>query len=134
MGDTRSEWYQLRDAVERADFSAAATLLQHEPLLIDERNSIGETVLHFLAVENCQPAVEWLHAHGADLNAMNKFGTPLLFEVALLGYQDLLLWLIAHGAHPNQTRPDGQRIEEFLAEFNKAETIAFIKKHIVPDV
>ena len=43
MNQGRPEWYQLRDALERADFSAAATLLQSDPCLIDERNGIGET-------------------------------------------------------------------------------------------
>src|SRR5258708_4784566 len=102
MSTARQEWFQLRDALERGDFSSASALLEKDSSLIDERNGIGESILHFLSVEDNRPAVEWLHTRGADLNAANEFGTPLLFEVALLGNQELLLWLIEHGADPKK--------------------------------
>ena len=57
----RPEWYRLRDALAQADFDAAAAMLKNEPRLIHWQNGLGETVLHFLAVENNQPAIEWLH-------------------------------------------------------------------------
>src|SRR5215471_14495240 len=107
MSEVRPEWYQLRDALERVDLKSAATLLNNEPGLIYERNGIGETVLHFLAVEDNRSAVEWLHSRGADLDAKNKFGTPLLFEVALLEYRDLFLWLVRHGADPQKKTAGG---------------------------
>ena len=129
MSDVRPEWYQLRDALEQADFVTAAALVEKDPRLLDERNGIGETVLHFLAVENNQPAVEWLHARHADLNATNELGTPLLFEVAELGYRDLLVWLLRHGADPRNRKPDGQSLDEHLAERGKTDMIAFIKEH-----
>src|SRR5690242_1124898 len=110
MSAVRPEWYQLRNALEQADFAAATAILEKDPRLIDERNGIGETVLHFLAVENNQAAVEWLYARGADLNATNKFGTPLLFEVAALEYHDLVLWLVQHGADTDKKKSDGQPI------------------------
>ena len=83
-------------------------------------------------MENNQPAVEWLHAHHADVNATNEFGIPLLFEVAELGYRDLLVWLLQHGADPKKKRSDGQSIEEHLAERDKTGMIAFIKEHVTP--
>lgn len=91
---------------------------------------MGESVLHFLAVENNQPAIEWLHSRNADLNTTNEFGTPLLFEVALLGYQNLFLWLVQHGADPKNKDADGLRIDEYLAECDKPEIVAFVKEHI----
>lgn len=132
MSTARPEWFQLRDALEQADFAGASTLLDKDPSLLNERNGIGESVLHFLAVEDNREAVEWLHKRGADLNAANKFGRPLLFEVAQLGYRDLFLWLIEHGADPNKKDAQGQRIDEYLAEFDEPEMIEFIKKHIAP--
>ena len=132
MNRARPEWYQFRDALERADFSGASTLLDQDSGLLDERNGIGESVLHFLAVENNRQAVEWLHARGADLNAVNEFGTPLLFEVAQLGYRDLLLWLVERGADPKKKDAQGQRIDEYLAECDKPEMIQFISQHIGP--
>jgi ankyrin repeat protein len=130
MSSTRPEWYQLRNALEQGDPSAAAALLEQDPALIDERNGLGETVLHFLAVENNLPPVEWLHSQGADLNVTNKFGTPLLFEVARPGYEELLLWLIKHGADPKMKNADGETIEEYLAYIKEPGMIAFIKAHV----
>jgi hypothetical protein len=98
MSSVQPGWYRFRDALEQGDFAAASALLLQDPRLIDHANNLGETVLHFLAVENNQPAVEWLASRGADLNPSNEFGTPLLFEVAQLGYRELLLWLVRHGA------------------------------------
>lgn len=133
MSRARPEWYQLLDALERADFSGASALLEKDSSLVDERNGIGESVLHFLAVENNRQAVEWLHARGgSDLNAANEFGTPLLFEVAQLGYRDLLLWLIEHGADPKKKDAEGQRIDEYLADIDQPEMVEFIKQHIAP--
>jgi ankyrin repeat protein len=132
MSTARPEWYQLRDALERGDYSDASTLLEQDSRLIDERNGIGESILHFLSVEENLPAVKWLHTRGADLNVANEFVTPLLFEVAQLGYKELLLWLIEHGADPKRRDAQGRRIEEYLAEFEKPEMIAFISKHIMP--
>jgi ankyrin repeat protein len=129
MNSTRPEWFQLKNALEQGDVSLASSLLEKDSTLIDERNGIGESVLHFLAVENNRHAVQWLHTQGSDLNAVNEFGTPLLFEVALLGYRELFIWLVEHGADPNKTNAEGQRIEDYLAEFSKAEMIDFIKQH-----
>jgi ankyrin repeat protein len=127
------EWYHLRDAVEQGDLATAETLLQNNPELLDERNGIGETVLHFLAVEDCSPGVKWLHAKGGSLNTTNEFGTPLLFEVALLGYRDLLLWLLAQGADPKQRDNNGQSLRRYLADFGESDMVAFLDEHITPD-
>jgi ankyrin repeat protein len=72
-------------------------MLKANPQLLTLTNSIGETVLHFLAIENDMEGVAWLHAHGFSLNTRNKFGDPMVFEVAGLGYKDLLLWLARNG-------------------------------------
>lgn len=127
MTSTNPEWYRFRDAVETGDHTGANKLLEQTPSLIDRRNSIGETVLHFLAVENHQPGVDWLLREGADPNPINGAGTPLLFEVALLGYKDLFLFLVENGADPGVKHSEGQSIVEYLMEFEKADMIAFVK-------
>src|SRR5260370_40302662 len=108
MNSVQADWVRFRDALEQGDFAAASTLLQHDPRLINSVNDVGETALHFLAVENNRPSVEWLQSRGADLNSTNEFGTPLLFEVAQLGYRDLFLWLVRRGADPKKKNADGQ--------------------------
>jgi ankyrin repeat protein len=116
--------------MEQGDPETGAELLKQHPGLLEERNGLGETVLHFLAVENNQPAVAWLHEQGADVNVTNAFGTPVLFEVAQLGYRDLFLWLVQHGADPNRRGKDGQSMEDYLLEFGKAEMLRLIKEQV----
>jgi ankyrin repeat protein len=78
--------------------------------LLSLRNGIGETALHFLAVENDMKGVAWLHARGFDLNAKNHFRNPVIFEVAQLGYKQLLLWFVENGADPNAHNAEQQDI------------------------
>jgi ankyrin repeat protein len=91
-------WYDFRNSVYSGLFEYAENLLAANPCLFDLSNSIGETVLHFLAVENNLEGVEWLYARGFSFNTKNRFGTPMIFEVASVGHRDLLLWLFQHGA------------------------------------
>ena len=121
MTNTTSEWRAFRGAVAGHDFTRAAFLLAGAPDLIGRKNGIGETCLHWLAVEDDLDAVKWLFGHGSDLNCSNGFGTPLVFEVALLGYTELFRWLIANGADPAQRDADGQSLKEYLLEHDKAD-------------
>ena len=73
----RSSWYEWRDAIAGRDFATAATFIQMDPELIQKTNGIGETVLHFLAVENDAMGVAWLDEQGADINCENDFGIPV---------------------------------------------------------
>ncbi len=65
------------------------------------RNGVGETVLHYLAVENCILEVEWLISQGADINSQTDFGDTPLINVAQLGYEEMTKLLLKHGAHVN---------------------------------
>ena len=89
MSITDPVWQEFRDVVYSGDFARASEMVSCRPALLHMMNSIGETVLHFLAVENDLRGVSWLHARGADLDTKNAFGQPVLFEVAYLGYKEL---------------------------------------------
>ena len=64
----RPSWYELRDAIAGRDFATAAATIQIDPALIKTTHGIGETALHFLAVENDAMGVAWLDEQGADIN------------------------------------------------------------------
>ena len=72
----RPSWYEWRDAIAGRDFATAAATIQIDPALIKTTNGIGETALHFLAVENDAMGVAWLDEQGADINCENDFGIP----------------------------------------------------------
>lgn len=120
-------WYDLRNAVYAKDFSKARTLLHENPHLIDLRNGIGETVLHFLAVENDIEGIAWLHKQGFGINEKNEFGTPIIFEVAGLEYKELFQWFVSEGADLEITDSDNHKILEYLEEYDNQSMIDFLK-------
>jgi ankyrin repeat protein len=62
-------------------------LLRSEPALMEAKTGLGETPLHYLAVENQLEAVRSLVEHGADVDTINECGGTPLSEAALLGYE-----------------------------------------------
>ena len=85
--------------------SAGLRLLSAAPDLITARTGLGETALHYLAVENQLEAVRTLVEYGAEVNTVNKCGGTPLSEAASLGYVDLVRYLLAVGA---QIHVEGQ--------------------------
>jgi ankyrin repeat protein len=126
-------WYRLRNAIFDKEFGSAEVLLAQNPKLIEARNGIGETVLHFVAIEDDAAGVAWLHARGADINTKNAFGTPVLFEVAELSYQTLFDWFIEQGVNVRATDRNGQDIVAYLESFGKNEMAAYVRKRLLPN-
>lgn len=121
------EWYELRTLVWERKFVEAAALLARMPSLRAAVNGIGETVLHYLAVENDLDGVSWLAAHGFDLNTRNESGIPVVFEVAFLDYKDLLRWFMEHGADLKCRNDEGQNIKEFVMDFGHEDISKFLE-------
>ena len=69
-------------------------LLKAEPDLISVRDGLGETPLHYLAVENQLSAVRALVEHGAEVNTLNECGGTPLSEAASLGHVELVKYLL----------------------------------------
>jgi len=111
------EWYALRSLVVEKKFEEAAALLRLKPLLRFAVDGMGETVLHYLAVENDIEAVSWLASHSFDVNTRNAFGTPVAFEVAQLDYRELFLWFRSFGADLKCLDGRGHSIKEYVLEF-----------------
>ncbi len=130
MADVDPEWYALRNALFAEDYGEASRLVSSRPELLHLMNGIGETALHFLAVEDDQAAVAWLHGRGADINTKNEFGTPVIFEVASLGYKDLFGWFVEAGADVRAQDAGGQDLVEHLLEFDKEEMVTWVRAQI----
>jgi ankyrin repeat protein len=123
-----SRWYAFRNVVRQRDYDAAQKMLDADRALLDLRNLTGETVLHWLAVENEGNCVAWLRLKGADINTKNRYGTPVIFEVASLGYKDLFRWFADVGADLKAIDQYGQNLVEHLEELNKNEMADFVKE------
>ncbi len=87
----------------------ASELLDVNPDLIFEKTGLGETPLHYLAVENQLDAVEFLFLKGADLNTKNEFGDTPITEATSLGHFDMVKFLLENGAKIDQL-PGGDPI------------------------
>lgn len=122
------DWYTLKSAVLGRHYSEAESLLEKEPELLDARNRIGETVLHYLSIENDIEGVVWLEKRGFNLNCKNKFGTPVVFDVALLEYKELLEWFYKKGANLSARNRDNLNIIEFLQVYEEDEMSVFVDK------
>lgn len=79
----------------------ARAMLTAEPELLTARWRLGETALHFLAVEGYVDAVRFLAEAGAEIDPVNKFGDTPLVDVATLGNADVAGVLLEFGADPN---------------------------------
>jgi ankyrin repeat protein len=121
-----SEWYELCGLVACKRFDEAMALLARKPSLRSDVNGMGETVLHYQAVENDKEGVSWLSSQGFDINTRNIFGTPVIFEVAQLDYKDLLHWFISNGANLKCLDEDGKNIKEYVLDFGHED----IAKHL----
>src|ERR1700743_1661266 len=120
------EWIELRALVVERRFEEAAALLARPPSLRFAVDGMGETVLHYLAVENDLQGVAWLASQGFDINTRNEFGTPVVFEVAQLDYRDLLQWFISNSANLKCRDGEGKNIKDYVLEFGREE----IAKHL----
>src|SRR3954471_17634095 len=108
------EWYELRGLVAGKKVGGAPAPLARQPSLRFAVNGLGETVLHYQAVENDEEGVSWLSSQGFDINTRNEFGTPVVFEVAQLDYRSLLHWFISKGADLNCRDREGKSIKEYV--------------------
>lgn len=128
MNGTSEYWFAFRNALYGEDFDAAETMLRERPSLIEEWDIVGETVLHFLAVEDDLPSVAWLYERGASLDTKNAFGTPVLFDIAELGYTALIEWFVEHGANLHVTDSKGADVVNYLLQRDKAVMADFMIK------
>ena len=92
------------------DQPKARRMLKRRPELLRADYSLGETVLHFLAIENYTEAVRFLAQAGADVNTKNKFGDTPLISAAQLGHEEMVRILLQFGAKfERAVHYDGQR-------------------------
>lgn len=83
-------------------------LVRAEPHLLEARNGLGETPLHYLVVENQLRAVILLVEAGASFNTVSSVGGTPLSEAASLGYAEMVEFLLSRGAAlrlPQQHEP-----------------------------
>jgi len=75
--------------------------VERHPGVLDLRTGLGETALHYLAVENYADAVQLLIDLGAEVNVQNKFGHSALSEALQVNAKETVDVLQRAGAVAN---------------------------------
>lgn len=86
----------MKTAVQ--DPERARQLVIGQPHVLDLRTGLGETALHYLAVENYADAVQLLIDLGAKVNVTNDFGKTPLEEAESAEAKDAVIVLRRAGA------------------------------------
>ena len=126
------EFRQLRNEC-LTDLPAAIRRVKANPRLLEARNGIGETVMHWLAVENHVDAVQALLEAGAPVDSVNHCGTTVLTEAASLGYISMCKLLMEYGANPRMESLTGGSAILATAKKNKPELLELILSKLAPD-
>jgi hypothetical protein len=80
------------------DPALAKPLVEADPTILDLRTGLGETALHFLAVENYAGGVQVLIDLGANVNVTNEFGATPVEEARIAGANEAVEVLVRAGA------------------------------------
>lgn len=106
----------LRDFVHAAVFDQplARRMAQKNPALLTAVNSIGETALADVVIENYLEAARFLLDAGADINTRDMSGETPLMQAAGLGYRAMVALLLERGADVN-ARDGSQETSLFKA-------------------
>ena len=126
------EFGKLIDAV-CSDLTLAENLVLEFPGILHAKNGIGETVLHYLAVENKIVQVNWLLSKGANINTTNDFGDTPLSEASSLGYFELCRVLLEKGAVLCLKTPEGDTALSEAAINDHPKIVALLLNHIKTD-
>ena len=87
---------QFLDAAVR-DQDRARQMFERHPDLLNARWILGETALHFLAVEDYVDGARFLARCGAAIDATNDFGDTALIDIAALGNDAVAEVLLVRG-------------------------------------
>ena len=87
--------------VQSGRLDEADQLLAANPEIITDRDAIGETPLHWLAIESEVVGVRLLIERGADVNTQDDFGNHIVYHAASVASIETLQTLLAAGGDPN---------------------------------
>jgi hypothetical protein len=89
------------------DPAGAEAAIRLDPSALTRRDKVGETLLHYFAVENDLPRVIWLHRLGASIDIPDEFGATPLMHAVQLEYRELLEYFLAQGANVDAKTVNG---------------------------
>jgi ankyrin repeat protein len=89
--------------------------------VLANRNGLGESMLHWYAIEGEPEIIEKVIGLGFDVNATNKFGRTTLFECVLIDRWDVAELLLIHGARTDIRDQNDEDVFAYLDEGGEPE-------------
>lgn len=132
MPEMDQDFLDLRDAVV-AGFECAETLLAERPRALHARSRVGETVFHWMVVENEIEIARWLLGRGADIDNRTRFGDTPLSEAASLGHLEICTMLLDRGADPRIRSAMGDTALGAAAMQDQVEIVALLLERLPAD-
>ena len=102
----------LEELIEAAvrEPNRARELVKNHPESLELRTGLGETAMHYLAVENYAEAVQLLLELGSNVNTKNMFGQSALLETITVHADEACAVLRRAGA----IEPTPKELEELM--------------------
>lgn len=88
----------VHDDVARGDMDALTRKIEREPELLESRNALGKTPLHYAATFAQKEAMEFLIEQGADVSAPDGTGLTPLHVAAIVDVRGAARLLLDAGA------------------------------------
>jgi hypothetical protein len=89
----------------------------------------GQPVLLLAVASNCTEAVDYLIAHGADVNEVDDEGTTPLMEAAADGFIPIIKTLLDHGANLEAMNKNRENAWLLAAGHNQRDVIEVFKEY-----
>lgn len=122
-GDPR--FYEVRNLF-LVDVAAALARVRADRSLLDVRSGLGETLLHWFAIEYREDIVKALIKTGAAVDSPNYIGATPFSEVAQVGNLSMCQLLLDHGAAIHATNSLGEMPLMHAASCGKVDMCRFL--------
>ena len=109
----QAEWIELYTILETGEIPGQQLVEKCK----SSRTGIGETMLHWYAIEGSPDVLQQLINLGFEVNARNNFGNTPIMECAQINRWDNVRVLFLNGADLTIANEDGLDFNEYLQEY-----------------
>jgi len=123
-------WIEAYDALEEGR-NLPEDLLSK---VLSNRNRLGESMLHWYAIEGELAVIEKMINLGFDVNATNTFGRTPLFECVLIDRWEVAELFLNHGARTDITDQNDEDVFSYLddcGERGKAQKLQELTSRLI---
>jgi hypothetical protein len=107
--------YAIFEACEDGDLAVVRELVAADPKIVNARNYLGYTPLHYAASNSHFVVVEFLVENGAKVNSKDNYEATPLHMASWRGHLGIVEFLVSRGADVNTTSNSGYTPLDYAA-------------------